>query len=176
MIRRQGSEARVEDIVQEAGASKGTFYVYFETWETFLLELRDGVYRDLEARFEQYRGECVDWVELIGGLPGLFIDLTQSLEGLHEAVLHGVVEHTGVRNPRHDVKSKLADMIAEGMAQKALQAPDVAATTQFVYALLHEAAELVAAGENGERVARTLEQLLLNALKVKRVRLKRRAP
>ncbi len=60
IIRRKGSNARVEDIVQAANASKGTFYVYFETWESFLLELRHRVFQDLDARFERYRGDCTD--------------------------------------------------------------------------------------------------------------------
>jgi len=176
VVRRMGSEARAEDIVQAANASKGTFYVYFETWESFLLELRDGVFRELEARFERYRSECTDWVELIGGLPALFIDMTLSLEGLHSAVLHGPVAHVGIDNPRHDVMSRLAEVIAEGIDCKALQAPDVAATAQFLFGLLHQAADLAAAGHDRDRVAGTLQHLLLNALKVKRVRLRKHAP
>jgi AcrR family transcriptional regulator len=174
IIRAQGRDARVEDIVQAADASKGTFFVYFKTWESFLLELRDRIFRDLDERFERYRGDCADWVELIGGLPALFIDLTLSLEGLHAAVLHGPVEHVAVSNPRLNVRSRLADVIAEGIDRKALQAPDVAATTQFLFALLHQAADLAEAGHDRDQVASALRQLLLNAFKVKRVRLRSR--
>lgn len=161
--------------MQAANASKGTFYVYFETWEVFLLELRNRVFEALEVRFEQYRGDCADWVELIGGLPALFIDMTLSLEGLHAAVLHGPVQHVGIGNPRLDVKSRLADVIADGMDCRALQTPDVAATAQFLFALLHHGADLVEAGNDRDRVASTLRHLLLNALKVKRVRLEKNA-
>ncbi len=175
VIRQKGSDARVEDIVQAANASKGTFFVYFEKWESFLLELRDRIFQDLDERFERYRSDCADWVELIGGLPALFIELTLSLEGLHPAVFHGPVEHVGINNPRLNVKSRLADVIAEGIDHKALQAPDIAATTQFLFALLHQAADLAEAGHDREQVASTLQQLLLNALKVKRVRLRKHA-
>lgn len=174
IIRRKGSDVRVEDIVQAANASKGTFYVYFESWESFLLELRDRIFRDLDERFERYREDCADWVELIGGLPAQFIDLTLSLEGLHPAVFHGLVENVGTNHPRLSVKSRLADLIAEGIDDKAIEAPDVAATTQFLYALLHQAADLAGAGHDRDQVASALQQLLLNALKVKRVRLPNR--
>lgn len=173
VIRRMGRDARVEDIVHAANASKGTFYVYFETWESFLLELRNRVFHDLDERFERYRGECADWVELIGGLPALFIDMTLSLEGLHQAVFHGPVEHVGVSNPRLNVRSRLAEMVAEGIERKALQAGDVAITTQYLYALLHKGADLAEAGHDRHQVASTLSQLLLTAFQVKRVRLRK---
>lgn len=172
IIRRLGRDARVEDVVQAANASKGTFYVYFETWEQFLLALRDRVFRQLDARFERYRLDCADWAELVGGLPALFIDLTLSLEGLHAAVFHGAVGHVDVTNPRLDVKSRLAELIRDGIDQGALQAPDVAATSRFLFALLHQAADLVEAGRDRNQIAATLSQLLLNALQVQRVRLR----
>lgn len=170
-IRRLGRDARVEDVVIAANASKGTFYVYFETWEHFLLELRDLVFRQLDASFERHRLSCTDWVALVGGLPTLFIDLTLSLEGLHAAVFHGPVSHVRIRNPRLDVKSRLAELIRDGIEQGALEAPDVGATSRFVFALLHQAADLVEAGHDRQEIASTLERLLLNALRVRPVRL-----
>jgi AcrR family transcriptional regulator len=172
IIRSKGCDARVEDIVEAANAAKGTFYVYFATWEAFLLELRNRVFQNLDERFERYRGECTDWVELMGGLPALFIDMTLSLEGLHQAVFHGPVEHVGINNSRLNVRSHLAEMIAEGIEHKALNTGDVATTTQFLFALLHKAADLAEAGHDRHQVAITLRQFLLQAFQVKRVRLR----
>lgn len=174
-IRRLGNDARVEDVVRAAEAARGTFYVYFETWEAFLLELRENIFQELNARFEQYRSDCSDWAELIGGLPALFIDLTLSLEGLHPAVFHGPLAHVAARNPRHNVRSQLATMIAEGIDQKAIQAQDVATTTQLVYALLHQAADMAEAGRDPEQVVSALRPFLLNALKVKPLKLRKSA-
>ena len=114
--------------------------MYFETWDAFLLALRERAFERLAADFNTFQRGCKDWVELIGGLPGLFIDLTLSLEGLHSAVFHGPTAQVAVTNPRFNVMSRFSNLIAEGIAQRALQAPDTDATSRFLFAVLHEAA------------------------------------
>ncbi len=169
VVRRMGVGARVEDVVLAANASKGTFYVYFETWEAFLLALRDRAFEVLQARFETFCRGCTNWQELIGGLPALFIDLTLSLEGLHAAAFHGPVAQVPVKNRRFDVRFRLGELIQHGMVAGALHAPDIPMTTQYVFALLHEAADLVESGQDQDKAASTLRALLLTALRVEPV-------
>lgn len=173
VIRRLGTAARVEDVAHAAHAAKGTFYVYFTTWEDFLLALRDRVSEQLASRFEAFVTECADWVELVGGLPGLFIDMTLTLEGLHAAVFHGPVARAAPTNPRLDVMARLRRLISEGVEANALQVQDVGTTTRFLFALLHEAADLVESGQRRDVVASALRTLLLNALAVRHVPLRR---
>lgn len=169
VVRQMGNAARVEDVVHAANASKGTFYVYFDTWDDFLIALRDRASKQLESRFEAFQQECGDCVEFIGGLPALFIDLTLSLEGLHAAVFHGPVAQVAPTNPRADVMVRLRKVIAEGSEAKALQAPDIATTTRLAFGVLHEAADLVEGGEDRKVVSPALRTLLLNALRVRQV-------
>lgn len=169
VVRRLGASTRVEDIVRVANASQGTFYVYFDTWEAFLLALRERVFQRLQMRFDDYQRGCTNWEELVGGLPALFIELTSSLEGLHRAVLHGPIAQVPVANPQLNVLSRLGRLIEQGVTEGAMQTGDVADTTRFVFALLHEAADLVESGQDAQRIADTLRSLLLNALQVRQV-------
>lgn len=176
VVRRLGAAARVEDVVQAAGAAKGTFYVYFDTWDEFLLALRDRAFRQMDAKFAAFAQSCSDWPALIGGLPACFIDLTLSLEGLHPAVFHTSVAHAPVENPRFDILARLGRLFAGGMEDKALEVPDLAVTSRFVFGLLHEAADLVEQGGDRQHIELTLQTLLLNALNVQPVTLRHKEP
>lgn len=173
VIRAMGNDARVEDVVRQAGAAKGTFYVYFETWEEFLLALRTQAFAMLAGQFSRFVSRCETWVDLVGGLPLVFIDMTLSLEGLHPALFHGALAHVvpPANSPpeQYDVIARLARLLETGRDANALTVPDIAATSRFLFALLHEAADLVEHGHGRTQVAGSLQQLLLTALDVRAI-------
>lgn len=163
-IRRLGAATRVEDVVKAAGAAKGTFYVYFATWEDFLFALRERVFAQLDARFAAWTQAAPDWVERIGGLPELFVDMTLGLEGLHQAVLHGPIGARPPRSREHDVIQRLADLLEEGVAAGALAVEDPPQTARLVFALLHETADLVERGQARGRAVAAARAFLLRAV------------
>lgn len=164
VIRRQGATARVEDIVREAGAGRGTFYVYFETWEDLLLVLRERVFEQLGQRFSVWTQSARDWRELVSGLPELFVDMTLGLEGLHQTILHGPISQTPPRQTRHDVIQRLTDLIIQGAAAGAFAVADPRVTARLVFAVLHETADQVERGASREATVAAAQDMLIRAL------------
>lgn len=164
VIRRKGLSARVEDVVADAGAAKGTFYVYFPTWENFLVALRERAFAELEMRFDAYCQACSDWPTRIGGLPKLFIELTLSLEGLHPALFHGPIAAIPPQDTRFDIIAKLARLIGDGIAEGTLNVPDRWNAARFTFAILHEAADIAERGIARQKIAASFGTLLQQAL------------
>lgn len=167
LIRARGAAVRVEDVTSAAAASKGTFYVYFESWDAFLLALRDQAFAGLAAAFDDWVRAQPDWRTLIRGLPDLFVDLTLSLEGLHNAIFHGPIAHVPVSGTRFDVLRRLADLVEQGRAAGALTAADPAMTAHFIFAVTHSAADLVERGHNRDWVVHAFGDLLADTLQTK---------
>ena len=165
VIRRHGAASRVEHIVREAGTARGTFYVYFETWEELLLVLRDRVFEQLDAHFSTWAESAGDWREMALGLPDLFVDMTLGLEGLHQAILHGPVSQLPPRSVRHDVIRRLADLITEGVAAGAFAVTDPKTTARLVFAVLHETADLVERGSQRSSAVAAAQEMLIRALR-----------
>jgi AcrR family transcriptional regulator len=168
LVRRHGSGVRISDVVQAAGAAKGTFYVYFPTWDDFLLALGDRAFEALVRDFEAGIAAHRDWRSLIFALPDLFIGLTASLEGLHEAIFHGPVRNAPPE-PRHDVIGRLTRRLVAGAGQGALVVADAPLTARFVFGVLHHAADLVEAGQPRAAVAETFGRLLADSLSAREV-------
>nr|QQZ49650.1 TetR/AcrR family transcriptional regulator [Phenylobacterium glaciei] len=163
VIRRLGDTARVEDIVREAGAGRGTFYVYFETWEALLHALRERVFAQLDQRFSAWANSARDWRDLVSGLPELFVDMTLGMEGLHQALLHGPVGPPP-RRTRHDVIHRLADLITQGVTAGAFAVVDPKMTAVLVFAVLHETADQVERGASRKATLAAAQDLLIRAL------------
>ena len=86
-----GSRVRVEDVVREAGVAKGTFFLYFPSWDDLLETVRDR----LAAEFERANplpteadGGPVDWFAVLDGLTAAYIDVAAARQGIGEALFH----------------------------------------------------------------------------------------
>src|SRR5215468_6049285 len=90
LLRRDGPNVRVEDVVREAGAAKGTFYLYFPTWD----DLLDAIRRRLVVAFDAVhpiqldRDASVDWPKLLDRLAVAFVDAIIGMGGLHTVLWH----------------------------------------------------------------------------------------
>lgn len=167
VIRRHGAMARVEDIVHQAGTARGTFYIYFETWDDLLQAMRERVFEQLDKRFSAWIDRSADWHERILGLPGLFIDMTLELEGLHQAVLHGPISGMPPRQTRHDVIQRLTDLITEGIAAGVFNVARPIETARLAFAVLHEAADQVERGAPRETTIAAVQEMLVRSLELK---------
>jgi AcrR family transcriptional regulator len=166
VLRRLGPAARAEDVTAAAGASKATLYVYFDTWEAFLLALRERVLADLRTEFEAELAVHATWTSQIAALPALFVDLTLGLGGLHRAVLHGPIAHVPPADTRYDIRGRIAELLRDAAEAGEVDAPDPAEAANFVYVLLREACDRVEAGGAPDDVIATCRLLLLRSLGV----------
>lgn len=164
IVRRDGAAARVEDIVREAGAARGTFYVYFETWDDCLMALRERVFEQLHERYMAWIQGAKTWPERLSGLPELFVQMTLGLEGLHQAVLHGPISQRPPRQTRHDVIRVLAELIEEGVSEGALAVTDPKSTARLMFAVLHETADQVERGAPREATLAAAQEMLMRSL------------
>src|SRR3954466_10165763 len=90
LLQAQGSRVRVEDVAREAGVAKGTFFLYFPSWD----DLLEGIRERLIAAFDQAHplpGEAhgpIDWPALLERQADAFIDFTLARRGFGAAIFH----------------------------------------------------------------------------------------
>src|SRR5947207_12588066 len=86
LLQAQGSQVRVEDVVREAGVAKGTFFLYFPSWDDLLETLRERLVSefDIAHPLPTEVEEPVDWPALITAQAAAFIDFTLSRRGIGE--------------------------------------------------------------------------------------------
>src|SRR5258705_13985598 len=68
LLATDGSRVRVEDVVREAGVAKGTFFLYFPTWDDLLESVRQRLGTEFDATNPlptEVEGP-VDWARLVG--------------------------------------------------------------------------------------------------------------
>jgi AcrR family transcriptional regulator len=167
LLRRSAaSEVRVEDIVREAGAAKGTFYLYFPSFEALLSALRERVFAEFDARYPLPAdpGRVTDWLELVDALATGFVDYTLGLGGLHRALFHGSV----APSPSLRASARIVRLIEFGIAARAFAKLDPEPTARLVFAMLHEAVDTIEAGEDRALVLCALRTLLRRSLLVQR--------
>lgn len=168
MLRRRGTGAvRVEDIVREARAAKGTFYLYFASWDDLLLALRERIFTRFDERYPlpADSNRAMDWLKLVDTMAIGFIDYTLTLGGLHRAVFHGPVALGAISEHRGAV-GRIASLIDTGAKAGAFAKVDAQTTAQLLFAMLHEAVDAIEAGQDRSRVVRAVRALLSRCLAV----------
>ncbi|MDO8901279.1 MAG: helix-turn-helix domain-containing protein [Phenylobacterium sp.] len=166
LIRRRADQVRVEDVVAEAGAAKGTFYLYFATWDDLLEALRNELFDRFEAQAPEpvESLDPIDWPATLRGMARAYIAFNLEMEGLHDALFHSDF----ARNrpvPRHrGGPARLAAMIRAGQEAGAFGpvAPDL--TARMIFAAMHEAADAAREGEDLRDVTAALDTLMNRAL------------
>src|SRR5437879_12308364 len=71
LLQAHGSRVRVEDVVREAGVAKGTFFLYFPSWDDLLETVRDRLVAAFDTAYPlpaEVAGP-VDWLAT-GDAPG----------------------------------------------------------------------------------------------------------
>lgn len=164
LLRARGSAVRVEDVVAEAGAAKGTFYLYFPTWDDLLDTVRARLFMAFDAAYplptEAQRP--VDWPALVDWQAAAFLDFTLDLGGIHDAVFHSDFAQ---RRPEGDTAIlRLAAMIRAGQEAGAFGAVDPDPTARLLFAAVHEAADAVVGGAERGATLAALQAILRRSL------------
>lgn len=162
VLRRLGGQARVEDVVREAGAAQGTFYTCFRAWDDLLETVRERQLAAFEARLAmptEVEGP-VDWPPLLRRLSVLFVDFVLELQGLHEALFHGDFSRNRPMHSQDRPPARLAAIIRAGQEAGAFGPVDPDATGRLLFAVLHETADAIEAGADRQAALAALHHLI----------------
>lgn len=164
LLQAHGSRVRVEDVVREAGIAKGTFFLYFPSWDDLLETVRDRLVSEFDGAYPlptEAEGP-IDWPALVESQAGAFVDFTLSRRGVGEAVFHSDFAE---RRPLADHGIvRLAAVIRAGQEAEAFGPVDPDPTARLLFAAIHEAADAVAAGAERDAMVAALNTLLRRTL------------
>jgi AcrR family transcriptional regulator len=161
LLKRDGSKVRVEDVVRVAGIAKGTFYLYFPTWDDLLASLRSNAAAAFVRKHPMPAPhEGVDWMALLNAQVGAFIDATLSMGKLHEELYHS---DFAVRCPppaEEDAVQRFIEIISEGQRAGAFAGFDTVPVAKLLFAAIHRSVDEIAAGEHRAAAVAALERVL----------------
>ncbi|UBU08299.1 TetR/AcrR family transcriptional regulator [Nonomuraea gerenzanensis] len=141
----------VQAVTTEADAAKGTFYVYFSSWEEMLAAVRERVLREYVDRFHRLADstEPIDWWATLDAECAAAIEEISRPGGLHAAVFHANSELTD--DGPIDTIAAIARALRRGMDDGAFRPVDPHIAATILFTVLHAAADAIAAGEQRER-------------------------
>ncbi|MFN3513478.1 MAG: TetR/AcrR family transcriptional regulator [Phenylobacterium sp.] len=164
LLQADGARVRVEDVAREAGVAKGTFFLYFPTWDDLLEAVRDRLVAEFDAAHPlptEIEGP-IDWPGLVEAQAAAFIDFTLSRRGVGEAVFHSDFAE---RRPLADnAILRLSAVIRAGQEAAAFGAVDPEPTARLLFAAIHEAADAIAFGAERTAMLAALQNLLRRTL------------
>lgn len=164
LLHAHGSRVRVEDVTREAGVAKGTFFLYFPTWDDLLETVRDRLVSEFDTAHPlptEAEGP-IDWPRLVEEQACAFIEFTLSRRGVGEAVFHSDFNE---RRPLADnAILRLTAVIRAGQEAQAFGPVDPEPTARLLFAAIHEAADAVADGADRTAVSAALRSLLNRSL------------
>jgi AcrR family transcriptional regulator len=164
LLHANGGRVRVEDVVREAGVAKGTFFLYFPTWDDLLETVRERLVSDFDTTHPLLTEVVgpVDWPRLVELQARAFIDFTLSRRGVGEAVFHSDFAE---RRPLADnAIQRLTAVIRAGQEAEAFGPVDPEPTARLLFAVIHEAADAVADGADRAATLAALQNLLRRTL------------
>ncbi|MBW8812969.1 MAG: TetR/AcrR family transcriptional regulator [Caulobacterales bacterium] len=164
LLQAHGSQVRVEDVVREAGVAKGTFFLYFPTWDDLLETLRDRLVTEFDTAYPlptEVEGP-IDWPGLVASQACAFVDFTLSRRGIGEALFHS--DFAERRPLAHNGVLRIAAVIRAGQEAGAFAPVDPDPTARLLFAAVDEAAHAVASGGDRAAILAALQTLLRRTL------------
>jgi AcrR family transcriptional regulator len=162
LLTRHGTAVRVEDVVAEAKAAKGTFYAYFASWDDLLVEIRTRKVAELELAAGPLLafGPDTDWRKVLPALAVLLVDFISGSGGLHEALFHSAFTRNRPEPPEKRLAARFAKILRAGMEAGAYAKLDPEPTGALVAAVIHETADQILAGADRNRALKALNAML----------------
>ncbi|MEV0618235.1 TetR/AcrR family transcriptional regulator [Nonomuraea sp. NPDC050404] len=142
----------VQAVTAEADAAKGTFYVYFSSWEEMLAAVRERVLREYADRFHRLAEttEPIDWWATLDAECAAAIDTISRPGGLHAAVFHSSSALVPV-DEDPDIIAAIARALRRAMDEGAFRPVDPHIAATILFTVLHGAADAIAAGDQPRR-------------------------
>jgi AcrR family transcriptional regulator len=166
LLRDRGPAVRVDDVVREAGAAKGTFYLYFPTWDDLLEVVRARVFEAFDAAHPAPGSSKVDadWKKDLEDYAEAFIDAAVAMGGIHDVIFHSGFAQRRPATGVVDTIGRLAAVLAAGRVAGAYAAVDTAPIARMLFAVIHETLDMVAAGGDRERALSGMRFVLRRTL------------
>lgn len=164
LLQAHGSRVRVEDVVREAGVAKGTFFLYFPTWDDLLETVRQRLVADFDAAYPlptEVDGP-VDWPAVVAAHAEGFIDFASARQGIGEALFHS--DFAERRTMADNAIVRLSAVIRAGQEAEAFGPVDPEPTARLMFAAIDEAARAVAHGADRAAIVAALQTLLRRTL------------
>lgn len=164
LLERDGARVRVEDVVREAGVAKGTFFVYFPTWDDLLETISDRMVAELAAAYRlptEAEGP-VDWPAVIDGLIAAYIDFAAARQGVGKVIFHS--DFSQRRPMAHNAVTHLSAIIRAGQEAEAFGPVDPDPTARLMFAALDEAAVAVSGGADRAAILAAMSHLIRRTL------------
>lgn len=164
LLQAHGSRVRVEDVVREAGVAKGTFFLYFPSWDDLLETVRDRLVAEFDAAYplptEVERP--VDWPAVMDWQASAYIDFAAARQGIGEALFHS--DFAERRPLAGNGVARLAAVIRAGQEAEAFGPVDPEPTAWLIFAAIDEAARAVARGADRAGMVAALQSLIRRTL------------
>lgn len=162
VLRSQGpTEVRVEDVTRAAGAAKGTFYLYFSSWNDLLVAVRDHLLSTYGSEVGTSLAAATpsEWWESIESECVRFVEFVLELGDLHQAIFHGPVADRPI-DEEHSAEALIARLLHAGVASGACRPVDVKAVAPLLFSVLHTTADEIArSGGREQRIESMLDLL-----------------
>lgn len=164
LLQAHGSRVRVEDVAREAGVAKGTFFLYFPTWDDLLATVRERLIAELDAAYPLPTevDRPVDWPSVVSGLAAAYIDFASARQGIGQALFHS--DFAERQTSADNAVTRLSAIIRAGQEAEAFGPVDPEPTALLLFAGLDEAARAVAAGADRDGMVAALQTLIRRAL------------
>lgn len=160
LLQAHGGRVRVEDVVREAGVAKGTFFLYFPTWDDLLETVRQRLVAAFDAAYPlptEVDGP-VDWPAVVAAHAAGFVDFAAARQGIGQALFHS--DFAERRTLADNGVMRLSAVIRAGQEAEAFGPVDPEPTARLIFAAIDEAARAVAGGADRTATVAALQNLL----------------
>ena len=167
VLQDKGTEARVEDVTREAKTAKGTFYLYFPSWEDLLLQVREHIISNYAAGMEErsVQAGSLDWWVAFEQECLYFLDYLSELGQAHQAVFHGPIADRPFDSAASS-EGFIAGLLKSGIQAGACREVEIGLAAQLLFSVLHTTADHTARTDDREKSLETMLDLLRKWLKV----------
>jgi AcrR family transcriptional regulator len=159
--------ARVEDVTEAAGAAKGTFYLYFSSWDDLLVEVRAHILSKYVSEMQKrFTGEALsDWWVAFEKECIHFVDFVEELGELHKAIFHGPIADRPL-DATLSSETVVSWMLRIGIESGACRQLEIDAAARLLFSVLHTTADSIVQTGDRERYLNTMFDLLRAWLRV----------
>jgi len=164
LLQARGSQVRVEDVVREAGVAKGTFFLYFPTWDDLLDTVRQRLVSEFDTTYPlptEVDGP-VDWPSIVEWQVSAYLDFASARQGIGQALFHS--DFTERRPLADNAILRLSAVIRAGQEAGAFGPVDPEPTARLMFAAIDEAARAVAGGADRAATLAALQGMLRRTL------------
>ncbi len=145
VLRDRGAEARVEDVTKAAGAAKGTFYLYFPSWEDLLFQVREHIVSTYASEMGQRfaKAAVVDWWTAFENECLHFVDFLGELGEAHQAIFHGPIADRPL-GADESSETFIIGLLKTGIESGACRKVEVEIAARLLFSILHTTADAIA--------------------------------